>query len=316
MKKLIAILAFGILLIPGIVLADAPPGCSWEGDVGMYYGFNGEDAGVHYADCYAGAALAYEFAILNYDWGTLPCEDDDTFCIYVTSAQGWALASDPDPDGIHLGEPFIAQYGYAYGVLFYVTPPCDAEVCDYDTIIVGEVYTNVLGDCDPTCGDCGDYVGFPQWDTLIIHVVESPPAIYIAQDTLVLVDRGQEAAYVPFQICNGDPCAPPTDYDYVITSMGHVGGAINISGTAVGIPGGSCSTVYGIVDASAAFECDHDTLTIIAWAGAAYDTCVMVIHVVEPQPVPLFTVPVVTILVLALILAAAVFMRRRAVSRA
>jgi hypothetical protein len=32
--------------------------------------------------------------------------------------------------------------------------------------------------------------------------------------------------------------------------------------------------------------------------------------------VPLFTVPVVTILVLALILAAAVFMRRRAVSRA
>jgi hypothetical protein len=47
-----------------------------------------------------------------------------------------------------------------------------------------------------------------------------------------------------------------------------------------------------------------------------YDTCVQIIHIVEPEPVPLFTVPVVTILVLALILAAAVFMRRRAVSRA
>jgi len=33
-------------------------------------------------------------------------------------------------------------------------------------------------------------------------------------------------------------------------------------------------------------------------------------------PVPLFTVPVVTILVLALVLAAAVFMRRRAAGRA
>jgi hypothetical protein len=46
------------------------------------------------------------------------------------------------------------------------------------------------------------------------------------------------------------------------------------------------------------------------------DTCVQVIHVVEPSSVPLFTVPVVTILVLALILAVAIFMRRRAVNRA
>jgi hypothetical protein len=66
--------------------------------------------------------------------------------------------------------------------------------------------------------------------------------------------------------------------------------------------------------------CTYDTLTIIVWSLAGptiwYDTCVQRVHVVTPVPVPLFTVPVVTILVLALILAAAVFMRRRAVSRA
>jgi hypothetical protein len=38
--------------------------------------------------------------------------------------------------------------------------------------------------------------------------------------------------------------------------------------------------------------------------------------VIEPIPVPLFTTPVVTVLVLAMILAAAVFLRRRAAGRA
>jgi hypothetical protein len=60
-------------------------------------------------------------------------------------------------------------------------------------------------------------------------------------------------------------------------------------------------------------------LTIIAWdaaTGTVYDTCVQVVHVVEPVPVPLFTTPVVTILVLAMILAAAVIMKRTAISKA
>ena len=40
------------------------------------------------------------------------------------------------------------------------------------------------------------------------------------------------------------------------------------------------------------------------------------IHVVEPVPVPLFSTPVVTILVLAMILAAAVIMKRTAINKA
>ena len=48
--------------------------------------------------------------------------------------------------------------------------------------------------------------------------------------------------------------------------------------------------------------------------GGIYDTCVQAIVVVEAVPVPLFTRPVVTIMVLAMILAAAVVMRRRATS--
>ena len=55
---------------------------------------------------------------------------------------------------------------------------------------------------------------------------------------------------------------------------------------------------------------------IIAWAGDTYDTCVQLIHIVDPVPVPLFSAPVVTILVLAMLLTAAVLMRRRAANKA
>ncbi|MCU0639576.1 MAG: hypothetical protein MUF59_06885, partial [Candidatus Krumholzibacteria bacterium] len=95
--------------------------------------------------------------------------------------------------------------------------------------------------------------------------------------------------------------------------------ALNTTGTVTGVLGGLCADVYGIVDAGDANVCDYDTLTIIAWdaaTGTVYDTCVQVVHVVEPVPVPLFTTPVVTILVLAMILAAAVIMKRTAISKA
>ncbi|MCU0639683.1 MAG: hypothetical protein MUF59_07430, partial [Candidatus Krumholzibacteria bacterium] len=90
--------------------------------------------------------------------------------------------------------------------------------------------------------------------------------------------------------------------------------ALNTTGTVTGVLGGLCADVYGIVDAGDANVCDYDTLTIIAWdaaTGTVYDTCVQVVHVVEPVPVPLFSLPAVIALVAAMVLAAAVIMRKR-----
>ena len=168
---------------------------------------------------------------------------------------------------------------------------CDIEDCR------DQVDNDRDGFIDERHGDCGG------------------PTIAILQDSLTLVDHGQTQAYIPFSICNTDPCAP--NYGYNIKSKGHVGPAINTTGT-VAVPGGTCKDVYGIIDAGGSSVCALDTLTIIAWGGVPvmYDTCVQIIHVVSSEAVPLFTVRVVTILVLALILVAAVFMRRRAVSAA
>jgi hypothetical protein len=86
------------------------------------------------------------------------------------------------------------------------------------------------------------------------------------------------------------------------------------AGGSVSVSGGECKDIYGIVDAGTAITCTYDTLSIVVWSTtppALYDTCVQVIHVVEPTSVPMFTPPVVAILVLALILIAAIFMRRR-----
>jgi hypothetical protein len=180
--------------------------------------------------------------------------------------------------------------------------------------------------CAPECGDSYDpnirfsggvYQMLYNADTLILTVVEPPNPISIEQDTLTLIDQGTSQAYIPFTVGNAWP--PFTGFGYNITSKGHVGEAINTSGTLT-IPGGTEVKVYGILDASEEVICTFDTLTIIVWSLAGptiwYDTCVQCVHVVAPLPVPLFTVPVMTILALALILAAVVFMRRRAVSGA
>jgi hypothetical protein len=216
--------------------------------------------------------------------------------------------------------------GYLWWQDVCVTAPCDANICDYDTIVAIMAYcdTNIV--CAPDCGDCEDpnMYGDPpapyySVDTLILHIVQSPPALYVLQDSIGYVDQGQTAAYIPFEICNGDPCADPTDYTYVIDSKGHIGGGFPQGGSVSAVPGGECADVYAEMNAGVADVCDYDTLTIIAWdtaTGTVYDTCVQLIHVVEPEAVPLFTRPVVTILVLAMILAAAVIMRRRALSKA
>jgi hypothetical protein len=320
MSKFAVILALAILLVPGIVLAQLPIGCFQDGDPGLWYGFNQEASGHHYYDCYAGEVIQYDVCPQNYD---TVCFATDTMCIIAASAQGWTISRGSGQ--IVLGGGYIWNFGDYWPTYFNVTVPCDAQVCDYDTVITQMVYRRYYParSCDPACGDCHIMVesGVPDYaaDTTYFHVVESPPALNIHQAALFYVDRGQAEAYVPFQICNEDPCAPDAQYGYLITNRGHIGGFIAQADTTGVISGGQCEDVYGILDAHATASCTYDTLTIVAWTvvlPAFYDTCVQVIHVVEPQQVPLFTVPVVTILVLALILAAAVFMRRRAVSRA
>jgi len=331
MKKLLLILALALLLVPGIVMAQTK-GCGWEGDPCMRYGWNYLDGlpynqpGADVADIYAGASITRELGCYNAatTYGGPPsCQNADTFCCHVTSKHGWTISGSPALDGAVL----LPGPGYIWYQYVTITAPCAVTVCDYDTVIAQVCYWNTFtGACDPACGDCHDpnlrptdHKFYYSKDTLVIHVIESPPALGVVQDTLTLVDRGQTQAFIPFSICNQDNCAPLTTYGYNIKSKGHVGPALNTTGT-VGVAGGDCKDVYGVIDAGTATACQWDTLKIIVWTTTGlpivYDTCVQVIHVVEPQPVPLFTVPVVTILVLALILAAAVFMRRRAVSRA
>jgi hypothetical protein len=319
MRK-IAVLALLVLLVPAI--AAAQPGiCFKEGDPGLYVDF-----GMDTDNIIAGATNVYTIGCANFGFVSI-CGDPDTFCCdIVLETAGWTVVGAPP-----LGTCMLLDPGYLWWQEISVTAPCEVEPCDYDTLIVGMFYCrpdpiDTLV-CDILCGglpECENpnwYGGNPYYelDTLIIHVVESPPALYILQDSIYFVDQGQTAAYIPFSICNGDPCADAQDYGYCISNKGWVGGPILQCDTITGVPGGECGDVYGIIDAGLAEICDYDTLTIIAWSVAVpivYDTCVQLIHVVEAEPVPLFTAPVVTILVLALVLAAAVFMRRRAVSRA
>jgi hypothetical protein len=340
MKKLSIVLALLVLLVPGIVSAACiingtpalrygwvcgdygPCACNIPGNnppptgapctTAQYY-LNGIDT----VDAYAGLELAMDVMVANYGPAA------DTFCVRYTAPALWVITGNPP-----VGTGVTLNSGYGWWQTSYITVPCTAVLGSYNQVII---QANVLSTTG-ACIDCGDTVdpnfrnctsGDPctrvmyRADTLRVHIVAAPPALAILQDTLTLVERGQTQAYIPFQICNQDECAPLTTHNYNIKSKGHVGPAINTTGS-VGIPGGECRDVYGILNAGVTPVCTYDTLTIIVWVGspAVYDTCVQIVHVITPLSVPLFTAPVVTILVLALILAAAVFMRRRAVSRA
>jgi hypothetical protein len=308
MKKLAILLA--ILLLPASAFATATA----EGDPGFFVFF---PSGTQYV--IAGELWEYEVGPANFAFtGECVGGTTDTFCVLVTDLSGWTLTGDPA-----FGTAEILDPGYLWWQMIYVEVPCEVTVGETNTVTAGMRYSDGV-DCYPLspvdCYDPNMYSGVPRPSTITVdfEVVESPPALYILQDSLYFVEQGQTAAYIPFSICNGDPCAPPTAYNYVITSTGVVGGAINQSGQ-VTADGGACVDVYGIIDGGSANVCDYDELTIIVWddeTGTVYDTCVQLIHVVTPVPVPLFTAPVVTILVLAMILAAAVIMKRHAVSKA
>jgi len=339
MKKSLIVLALFVLLVPGFVYAQ----CQLDGNVAIRYGWvcgdygpcacnipgwnppagclqpaqyypNGYDT----VEAYAGLQLAMDIMVANYGPAA------ETLCTRIYGYPvGWTFTGNPT-----LGQGNVLNSGYGYWQTTYIQVPCSAVLGSYNRVIFqGNNYSTLAG-----CIDCGD-ISDPNFrsctsgdpctrvmyraDTLFVHIVAAPPALAIYQDTLTLVERGQTQAYIPFQICNQDECAPLTTHNYNIKSKGHIGTAINTT-SSVAIPGGECRDVYGILNAGTAAVCTYDTLTIIVWVGspAVYDTCVQVVHVITPLAVPLFTAPVVTILVLALILAAAVFMRKRAVSRA
>jgi hypothetical protein len=294
MKKL-ALLALVVLLIPGVAKAA----CTIDGDIFFHpsYGFPG---GVE--EIYAGQILTYDFALCVYT-------ASDTLCIYGWSANDWEITGDIDDCWFDADWDGNGCYGFW---AFSVECPCEAEICDYDTVhaILAYCDENV---CDHDSACMADYM------EQIFHVVEAPPALYVIQDTLTNIDEGQSTAYVPFAVCNGDPCASPKSYGYSIKSLGYIGTVVDTADTVDAVGGGDCNNVYAIMDASGDTACTYDTLVIIAWSvdtPYVYDTCVQVVHVIEPVPVPLFTAPVVTILVLAMILATAVFMKRRATSKA
>lgn len=325
MKKLFSIVALALSLMPGIVMAQTK-GCGWDGDPSLRYGWNSLDKlpfnqpGPDYADIYAGGSITRQIGCYCSAATWLPsgCKGADTLCCHVWSKHGWTISGNPALDAAVV----LPGAGYIWYQYITITVPCGVTVCGYDTVIAQVAYWNTFtGACDPACGDChdpnirpADGLKYYSKDTLIIHVIEAPPALAVFQDTLTLVEQGQTQAHVPFSICNEDPCAPLTDYVYHITSRGHIGAPINTTNT-VSVPGGDCKDVYGVIDAGSAPACAFDTLTIIAWSTGqpvVYDTCVQVVHCLGCFcGVPVFTPAIAAILIIALVLVAALFTWRR-----
>jgi hypothetical protein len=337
MSRSLSLVAVILLLVAARVMAQ-PPGCRWEGDPVMRFGWGATWAGwqgyVPPSGYYhqpgndtiiavAGDWLDFKLGPGNAatSWTRPGCNDSDTLCFEIQTEPGWAIFCDPSP-----GTPVIVAPGYLWTQKVTLHPPC-SDIGKCSRIIATCTYVNSANACDPTCGDCVDPDVSPATghayfskDTLWVWVFPPdipPPDIFQGDSTFVEVERGQPQACIPFDLCNGSLCFF-TSVSYHIWSMGHVGAAINISGSLELSPL-QCKEIYGIIDASTSSVCTYDTLHVEAWITdnpLARTSCKAVIHVIEPRAVPIFTVPVVTILVFALILAAAVFMRRRAVSKA
>lgn len=301
MKKFALLALAMLLLVPNLVNAQ----CTVNGTYLVWYGAPYELPAGN-IPIFAGQTLSWNTYVSGEEGCLVLCVDAAENCGYlvVDTETGWLYNEDA---GICAALPSDGCWIF----YFDVTAPVEAVIGTVNEALLITCYCNdVSGDLDLACAT----------DTMFAYfeVVKPPVEIEIFQDTLTEVDQGVTAAYIPFQICNGDPAADPRNYTFNITSQGTVGPALDQDGTLTGVPGGDCDWVYGIVDASAALIGDVDTLTIIGRYKAGpvdvRDTCVQAILIVEPVPVPLFTRPVVTIMVLAMILAAAVVMKRRAKS--
>ncbi|MBN1885866.1 MAG: hypothetical protein JW876_10145, partial [Candidatus Krumholzibacteriota bacterium] len=166
--------------------------CFKEGDPAFYVDF-GETA----RDVIAGETVCWTVGPCNFGFVSATCPDTDTFCVDVEETQNWIVTGDPPLRACNVLDP-----GYLWWQDICVTVPCDVSVCDYDTVTAVMSYCDAAGFCAADCGDCEDpnfYGGDPYYSTItvVLHVVESPPALYILQDSLYLVEQGQTAAYIP-----------------------------------------------------------------------------------------------------------------------
>jgi hypothetical protein len=322
MKKLV-LLALVVIMLPAIASAQNP-GIK-QGDPGFYFNFPGGTIPVVEGESFCDHLYAG-----NFYWASTLCGGlqgaVDTFAVLTSDLLGWPITHTTEGNCVILNDTAAVGSAWYFTVDLCITVPCDGSAIpgQLNTFSVQMAYCDGSMTAQPDSGDCEDPnvrsgpVDCYSTITQNFEVLAPAPPLQIFQDTLYIVEEGVTSAYIPFSICNGDLCAGTGDYDYKITSLGNIGAAIVQTGTVSAVGPGDCVDVYGLLDAGAASVCTYDTLTILAWdvaTGLTYDTCVQAVHVVEPIPVPLFTAPVVTILVLAMILAAAVIMKRHAISK-
>jgi len=296
-----------------------------QGDPGFYFNFPGGTIPVVEGESFCDHLYAG-----NFYWSSTLCGGlqgaVDTFAVVTSDLLGWTITHATEGNCVILNDTAAVGAAWYFTVDLCITVPCDGSAIpgQLNTFSVQMAYCDGSMTAQPDSGDCEDPnvrsgpVDCYSTITQNFEVLAPAPPLQIFQDTLYIVEEGVTSAYIPFSICNGDLCAGTGDYDYKITSLGNIGAAIVQTGTVSAVGPGDCVDVYGLLDAGAASVCTYDTLTILAWdvaTGLTYDTCVQAVHVVEPIPVPLFTAPVVTILVLAMILAAAVIMKRHAISK-
>jgi len=227
----------------------------------------------------------------------------DTFCLEVFDTKGWTINADPALEVCRELAP-----GSSWTQEICIVPSCGAAAGELDTVYAVMAYCDTDGLCSPDCGGNDTTM-------VILSAAEAESDIFIDQADRFYVEIGQAASYVPFGLCNPNPCAPDADYSYEITSPGYSSGAcvippVSESGTANNVGGGECHTVYAAVDASEACVGDTADLQIIAWVDSKYDTCHQIVEIIEPRPVPVFNNTVLTILVLGLILAGAIIIGR------
>jgi hypothetical protein len=230
----------------------------------------------------------------------------DTFCVEIYDTRGWTISSSPD---LEVCTELTSGSNWAQQVC--VTPPCTATAGELDTVYAVMAYCDPQQVCSPECGGNDTTM-------VILSAAEAESDIFIDQADRFFVEIGLAETFVPFGLCNPNPCAPDADFSYEITSPGYSSGgcvipSVNESGTANSVGGGECQTVYATIDASAACVGDTADLQIIAWVGSKYDTCHQIVEIIEPRPVPLFNNAVLTILVLGLILAGAIMIGRHSV---
>ena len=314
------------LLIP-VAAASQNPGIK-QGDPAFYFDFPGGTI-----SAMRGETWCEHLYAANFYWSSTLCAEGliDTFAVLTSDLLGWPITSTFEDESDAAGvciilDDEVPQVGtWYFEVDVCITVPCEAAIDENNTFFANLVYCDGTMTAQPDSGDCED----PNWrsgGTIACYstitqdfvVVESPPSLHILQDTLYFVVENQSQAYVPFSICNGDPCAPPSDFDYVITNS-NTEYPFERFGSVDSLEGGGCEDVYAIINGTLYDPSEYDTLTIIAWdvnTGMEYDTCVQAIYIMPDFCcMPIFERPVIFLLVLILIASAAILLRRTSINR-